>query len=114
VELYRARRHIHCDHYWSILSVQLSYNRSWFIRQSSLAVTSKDTYDYMITGGTLQFYWKCKRYRNIFLQYICHFAEDNGAQTLVVIQLTADNVQAERKHFDSHLFLRPEIWLRYP
>jgi hypothetical protein len=38
---YRARRLTHCDHFWYILRPHLSFNHSWFIHQSSLAVTSR-------------------------------------------------------------------------
>jgi hypothetical protein len=35
---------IHCDHYWSVVPLHLSSNHFWFSHQSSLAVTSKGTY----------------------------------------------------------------------
>jgi hypothetical protein len=42
-EWYSTRRPLHCDHYWSIVRPHLSANHSWFIPNSSLANTSRDT-----------------------------------------------------------------------
>jgi hypothetical protein len=40
-EWYHTRSPIHCDHFWSIVRTHLNSNNSWFIHQSSLAVTSR-------------------------------------------------------------------------